>query len=68
MNKMKMKRIESTKIKVRQSDGYGIFHDSREDVRILGKALNTIIEKQNEIIEAVNKLIEFKNASELKQE
>jgi hypothetical protein len=53
-----VKRIEPLKIKISPSDSRGIFHDSRRDVKILGDALNVIIKKQNEIIQAINILID----------
>lgn len=51
----KIKRITQ---KIRPSDGYGLFHDTRGDVNTLAKVMNEMIEKQNEIIDAVNELIE----------
>lgn len=48
--------IEPLKIKVRRANNSGIFHDSREDVRRLGEALNKAIDKINELTESVNKL------------
>lgn len=50
--------IEPLKIKVRQADNPGVFHNSREDVARLGEALNKVIDKINELIEAVNDLSE----------
>lgn len=55
-----MKKITHLKIKIRPSDGYGIFHDSRGDVAKLAEAVNILIEKQNEVIETMNSLIESK--------
>lgn len=53
-----MKKIDPLKIKIRHSLGQGFFHDSRGDVANLAKAINAMVEKQNEIIQAVNKLID----------
>jgi hypothetical protein len=53
-----MKKITPLKIKVRRTEDMSIFHDTRGDVRRLGEAINAIIEKQNEMIETINKLIE----------
>lgn len=50
--------IEPLKIKVRRADNPGVVHNSREDVRRLGEALNKVIDKINELIEAVNRLSE----------
>jgi len=47
--------METLKIKVNKSDKTGIFHDSRRDVEELGRALNIIIKKINEIIDEINK-------------
>lgn len=55
--------IQPLKIKVRRADNPGIFHNSREDVRRLGEALNKAIDKINELTDAVNRLI----ASEKKE-
>lgn len=55
-----MRKIAPLNIKIRRSDSGGIFHDSRGDVRLLSQALNAILEKQNEIIRAVNALIQSK--------
>lgn len=49
--------IEPLKIKVRRADNPGIFHNSREDVRRLGEALNKAIDKINGLTDAVNRLI-----------
>lgn len=54
-----MKKISPIKSKINPTSDSGIFHDSRGDVRILSQAINTIIDKQNEIIETVNKLIDL---------
>lgn len=53
-----MKKIEKLEINIRKKDEYSLFHDTRGDVRILAKAINEIADKQNEIIDAINKLIE----------
>ncbi|GAA4880086.1 hypothetical protein GCM10023310_70340 [Paenibacillus vulneris] len=62
MREMQIKRISPTNITVRPSDGSGIFHDSRSDIRILAEAINTVINKQNELIEKINLLIESHNS------
>ncbi|MSU01910.1 hypothetical protein [Tissierella pigra] len=46
--------IKELNIGIRKSSSTGIFHDSREDVRRLGKALNIAIDKINELVEIVN--------------
>lgn len=53
-----MKKIERMKIKLKTPENTGIFHDSRSDVKTIMQALNAIISKQNEIVEAVNILID----------
>ena len=53
-----MRKIERMTQVIRSSDSGGLFHDTRGDVKILAKTLNAIIEKQNELIDVVNKLIE----------
>jgi hypothetical protein len=55
---MIMRRIQPNKIRIKHSLGNGMFHDSREDINSLAKAINHIVEKQNEIIVAVNELID----------
>ena len=53
-----MKKIEPLKIRVGPSSSNGLFHDSRGDVQRLGQAINAIIDKQNEMIDAINVLID----------
>lgn len=50
------KRIERIKTKIRKTDSIGMFHDSRSDVRILAKLVNTLIDKVNELTDANNDL------------
>ena len=45
-----------TKIRRRNSDDVGIFHDSRQDYITLGRICNELIEKTNELIKEVNEL------------
>jgi hypothetical protein len=47
-----MKKLD---IKITQSGG-GLLHDSRQDVRTLGKVVNILIEKINDLIDEVNTL------------
>lgn len=47
--------IDKLSFNIRTSGNRGIFHDSREDVRTLTKALNRSIDKINELVEVVNK-------------
>jgi ferritin len=58
-----VRRISHTGIKIGKSDSTGIFHDSRTDVRKLSQAINIIIDKQKEIIDTVNRLIELQEKS-----
>lgn len=51
-----MKKIERLKIKLRKSESRGIFHDSRSDIRQIAQVVNAMIEKQNEMIDAINQL------------
>lgn len=48
--------MKKLNIQIRPSCDYGIFHDSRSDVRQLAVALNMCIDKINEIIVEVEKL------------
>lgn len=54
-----MKQIKPIKTKIKPSQGNGIFHDSRGDINALSQVINEIINKQNEVIETVNKLIDL---------
>jgi len=40
--------------KCRITEGNGIFHNSRADVRLLASIVNTLIDTVNELIEAEN--------------
>lgn len=48
--------IKRLNIKLRKSDGGGIFHDSRSDVNALMKVCNELVNKVNELIDEVNEL------------
>lgn len=43
-----MKKID---FKINKSDGYGLMHDSRSDIKTLSKVVNHLIDKVNELIE-----------------
>lgn len=53
--------IKRINIKLKPTNGAGIFHDTRNDVRVLGKVCNELINKVNELVEKVNEL-ENKNS------
>ncbi|WP_028562304.1 hypothetical protein [Paenibacillus pinihumi] len=53
-----MRKIARLQIKLRKPDNTGFFHDTRGDVRKLAEAINILIDKQNEVVNAVNQLIE----------
>lgn len=55
--------MDKINVKVRPSGEGGLFHDSRRDVRVLGQAVNLLIEKVNELIDENNRL---KNTLNLK--
>ncbi len=44
--------------RIGNSDGIGIFHDTRGDVRTLAKMCNMLTDKVNELVNAVNYLEE----------
>jgi hypothetical protein len=46
--------IDKLNIGIRATGNRGMFHDSREDVRTLTKALNITLDKINELVEVVN--------------
>lgn len=48
--------IKKIKNKVGTTGGAGIFHDTRDDVRILAEVCNRLIDKVNELTDEVNKL------------
>lgn len=48
-----IKRINT---KIRKPNDTGIFHNSREDVAVLGKVCNELIDKVNELVDKVNEL------------
>ena len=48
-----IKRINT---RIRKSNNNGLFHNSREDVAMIGKVVNELIDKANELIEKVNEL------------
>ena len=50
--------IRNLKTRIKATNGFGIFHDSRNDVRVLGKEINNLIDKMDEIINVVNNLSE----------
>lgn len=43
---------------IRKSSNSGIFHNSREDIVTLGKAMNILIDKVNELVDANNTLVD----------
>jgi hypothetical protein len=48
--------MNKLKIKIRQAQDTGIFHNSREDVRRLAKVVNVCIDKINELVCEVERL------------
>lgn len=48
--------MEKIKIKVIKSEGRGIIHDSRADVRNLAKMVNLLIDKVNTLVDEINDL------------
>ncbi len=48
-------KISKIKKRLRQTSGSSLFHDSRSDVRELKEAVNMLIDKVNELVEAQNK-------------
>lgn len=53
--------IEKIKLRIIKPDDTGMFHDSRKDSRTLGKAINMLIDKVNELVEANNQLQQLQN-------
>lgn len=52
-----MKRIE---LKLKESDGIGIFHDSRGDIKKLAKVINLLIIKVNELVDENGQIQKWK--------
>lgn len=40
----------------------GIFHDSREDVRRIGNAMQKLADKVDELVDEINEINELKNS------
>lgn len=51
-----MKDIKLIRNRIVGSGESGIFHDSRKDIKTIGKMLNEVIDKVNEIVICINKL------------
>lgn len=52
--------VQKIKIKLRDIDAIGIFHDTRGDVNKLAKVCNQLIDKVNELVDKVNDLEKVK--------
>jgi len=50
--------MEKLDMKLRRASDRGIFHDSREDARLLAKVINACHDKINELIEEICELKE----------
>lgn len=53
--------MEKIDIKIDKAGGLGIFHNSRNDVKVLAGVCNTLIDKVNELIDENEKLKELVN-------
>lgn len=53
-----MKTIKKITWEVSRASDRGVFHDARADARLLGKAINDLVDKVNEIIDSHNKIIQ----------
>lgn len=53
--------VEKIKLRIIKPEDVGLFHDTRKDVRTLGKAINMLIDKVNELIVSNNELQQSKN-------
>jgi hypothetical protein len=53
-----IRKVVPLRIRIRPSSEVGLFHDSRSDVKRLAEVLNAVIDKQNEIIHALNQSVD----------
>lgn len=48
--------IRKIQSKIIKNNSIGLFHDSRNDIKIVANVINEIVNKVNEIVEKINEL------------